>query len=76
VLSAGGSSPAPRTTEGKESRCGLAAAEHLGASAAARPLRRPGVAFTADGQWIISGSEDMTIRLWDAHPGGTVVSAV
>jgi len=32
-----------------------------------------GVAFSADGQWIISGSADGTIRLWDAHPGGTAV---
>jgi WD40 repeat protein len=39
-----------------------------------------GMAFSADGQWLISGSQvrhqDKTIRLWDARPGGTVVSAV
>ena len=36
-----------------------------------------GVAFSADGQWLIAGSEDGVIRLLDAHPrGGTVVSAV
>jgi WD40 repeat protein len=36
-----------------------------------------GVAFSADGQWLVSGSCDTTIRLWDARPGGgTVVSAV
>jgi len=36
-----------------------------------------GVAFSADGQWLIAGSEDGMLRLLDAHPkGGTVVSAV
>ena len=35
-----------------------------------------GVTFSADGQWLISGSIDRTIRLWNAHAGGTVVSAV
>ena len=35
-----------------------------------------GVAFSADGQWLMSGSRDKTIRLWDARPGGIVVSAV
>ena len=35
-----------------------------------------GVALSADGQWLVSGS-DTSIRLWDARPGGaTVVSAV
>jgi len=35
-----------------------------------------GMAFSADGQWLISGSRDKTLRLWDTRPGGTVVSAV
>ena len=36
-----------------------------------------GVAFSADGQWVIAGFRDGMIRLLDAHPrGGTVVSAV
>ena len=34
-----------------------------------------GAAFSADGQWIISGSEDGMIRLWDAHPAAIAVSA-
>ena len=25
------------------------------------------VAFSADGQWVMSGSSDKTIRLWDTH---------
>ena len=25
------------------------------------------VAFSADGQWVMSGSYDKTIRLWDTH---------
>jgi WD40 repeat protein len=25
------------------------------------------VAFSADGQWVMSGSDDKTIRLWDIH---------
>ena len=25
------------------------------------------VAFSADGQWVMSGSSDTTIRLWDTH---------
>jgi WD40 repeat protein len=25
------------------------------------------VAFSADGQWVMSGSHDKTIRLWDTH---------
>jgi len=36
-----------------------------------------GVAFSADGQWLIAGFQDGMLRLLDAHPkGGTVVSAV
>ena len=35
-----------------------------------------GVVFSADGRWFISGSEDGTIRLWDAYPAVTVVSPV
>ena len=36
-----------------------------------------GVAFSADGQWLIAGFHDGVIHLLDAHPrGGTVVSAV
>jgi WD40 repeat protein len=51
--------------------------------------RLTGVAFSADGQWLTTGSVDgmmgmgngsqpaaSTIRLWDARPGATVVSPV
>jgi len=34
------------------------------------------VVFSTDGRWLISGSRDGTIRLWDAYPAATVVSPV
>ena len=27
------------------------------------------VAFSPDGNWIVSGSEDKTLRIWDSHTG-------
>ena len=35
-----------------------------------------GVAFSADGRRLISGSADGMVRLWDAHAGATSLSAV
>ena len=34
------------------------------------------VAFSPDGQRIVSGSEDDTVRLWPAPPGGVVTNPV
>src|SRR5688572_11868861 len=33
------------------------------------------VAFSPDGQYVVSGSDDTTIRIWDAHTGQTVMGS-
>jgi len=32
------------------------------------------VAFSRDGRWIVSGSEDMLVKIWDAETGAEVCS--
>jgi len=32
------------------------------------------VAFSRDGKWIVSGSEDMLVKIWDAETGAEVCS--
>jgi len=34
------------------------------------------VDFSPDGKWIVSGSEDKLVKIWDAEPGAEVRSFV
>ena len=38
--------------------------------------RIPSVKFTPDGNWIVSGSWDKSIRIWDAFTGDAILPAL
>jgi WD40 repeat protein len=62
-----------RSLRGHNGKDGCICKDHLlGAVNPQCPVTGPSacvssVAFSADGQWVMSGSGDKTIRLWDAH---------